>query len=360
MVCKHFGICGGCKFQHVEYEQQTEMKEEMVRELFGQARSILRCKSPWHWRNKMEFSFSQNKAKDRFLGLMMRGKRGRVVTLEECLLTSDWFVQTLQNVYAWWEGSGLEAYFPPADRGVLRTLTLREGVQTGEKMAVLGVMGDAKIEGFAEAVGEIDSVIVRRQYSQKGVPTRFEEEVVYGTDCIHEKLLDYTFKVRAGSFFQPNTLQAEVLYEAALQDLEEVDVLFDLYCGTGTIGIVASKKAKRVVGIELVKEAVEAARENVSLNDVRMEVIEGDVEKSLEGLPKPDCVILDPPRAGLTKKGVDGVLGLGAKKIIYISCNPSSQKKNIEQMEGYRIEWVQPVDQFPHTPHIENIVCLSQ
>ena len=359
MVCKHFGVCGGCKFQNVEYDQQLEMKEEMVRQLFGDVRPIIGCKSEWRWRNKMEFSFSQNKAGDRFLGLMMRNKRGRVVTLDECLLTSEWFVQTLQDVYAWWEESGLEAYFPPGNRGELRTLMLREGIHTGEKMAVLGVMGDAEIEGFADAVGDIESVMIRRQYAQKGVPTRFTEEVVSGRDHIYEQLFDYRFKVRAGSFFQPNTVQAEVLYETALEELEEVDLLLDLYCGAGSIGIVASKKAKRVVGVEIVPEAAEAARENSALNGVNMEVIEGDVESSLGELKGADCVILDPPRAGLTDKCIQNVLELGAKKILYISCNPKSQKKNIDKMEDYEVEWVQPVDQFPHTPHIENIVCLA-
>ncbi|MCH9608854.1 MAG: 23S rRNA (uracil-C(5))-methyltransferase RlmCD [Chlamydiales bacterium] len=344
----------------MEYDDQLEQKEQLVRELFGDVKPIIGCESPWHWRNKMEFSFSQNKAGDRFLGLMMRGKRGRVVTLDECLLTSHWFVNTLKDVLAWWEETELEAYFPPANRGELRTLMLREGIQTGEKMVVLGVMGDAEIEGFEEAVGEVESVMIRRQYAQKGVPTRFEEELIFGRDHIFEELFDYRFKVRAASFFQPNTKQAEILYETALAELEEVDLLLDLYCGIGSIGIVASEKAKRVIGVEIVPEAVEAARENVALNGVNMEIIEGDVEKCLEEIGSPDCVILDPPRCGLSKKCVEKVLSLGAKKIIYISCNPKSQKKNIDQMEGYRVEWVQPVDQFPHTAHIENIVCLER
>ncbi len=360
MICQHFGVCGGCKFQNIEYEQQTEIKEEMVRQLFGAVRPIIGCTNPWRWRNKMEFSFSQNKEGDRFLGLMMRAKRGRVVNLQECLLTSEWFIHTLEDVYAWWEESGLEAYFPPAGRGELRTLTLREGIHTGEKMAVLGVVGDVEIEGFKEAVGDIESVIIRRQYAQKGVPTYFKEEVVHGVDHIHEKLFDYCFKVRAASFFQPNTRQAEVLYKTALQELGDVDLLLDLYCGIGSIGIIACEKAKKVIGIEMVPEAVSAARENIALNGVNMELIEGDVEQSLGGLAKPDCVILDPPRAGLTKKCIEEVLRLGAKKIIYISCNPKSQKMNIDSMEGYKIDLVQPVDQFPHTPHIENIVCLTR
>lgn len=360
MICKHFGVCGGCKFQNVEYDQQTEMKEEIVRQLFGNVRPIIGCKSEWKWRNKMEFSFSQNNAGERFLGLMMKGKRGRVVTIDECLLTSDWFVQTLQDVYAWWEESDLEAYSSLENRGELITLMLKEGIHTGEKMAVLGVMGDASIEGFAEAIGDFESVIIKRQYAQKGAPTSFFEQVISGVDHIHEQLLDYRFKMKAGSFFQPNTVQTKVVCESVLEELEGVDLLLDLYCGEGTIGIVASQKVKRVVGIEIIPEAVEAARENIALNGVNMEVIEGDVESSLGNVGEADCIILEPPRGGLTDKCITKVLGLGVKKIIYISCNPKSQKKNIDKMEGYEIDWVQPVDQFPHTAHIENIVCLQR
>ncbi len=335
--CSHFGTCGGCRFQNVPYDEQLEQKELMVRELFEQTSPIIGCANPWNWRNKMEFSFSQNKAGERFLGLMMRAKRGRVVNLTECHLTNPWFIETLQNVYHWWEQSGANAYFPPANVGSLRTLTVREGIQTGERMVMLTISGDdpldpEQIEGFKEAVGEIDSCILRTQYIARKTPTRFEQLLLTGKDHIEELLHDeegkpYRFKIRAASFFQPNTLQAEILYQKALELIPEGRI-FDLYCGTGSIGIFAAQRATEVIGIELNPEAVSDARENIALNGVtNMEILEGDVEKLLGGLPQPDCVVLDPPRAGLSKKALDQLQNYCPQKIIYISCNPNSQKR---------------------------------
>ncbi|MFN0065864.1 MAG: 23S rRNA (uracil(1939)-C(5))-methyltransferase RlmD [Chlamydiales bacterium] len=366
--CKHFGSCGGCRFQHLPYNLQLEQKEEQLRTLFPAYRlePILGCEEEWRWRNKMEFSFSQAKCGERFLGLMMRGKRGRVITLKECYLTDTWFVDALQKVYQWWEGDDLEAYFPPANRGHLRTLTFRHGIQSGEKMAMLTISGELtqeQEEGFVACLPDFHSLILRTQMTQKGVPTRFEEKVLQGRGYIFETLGDFCFKIRGSSFFQPNTLQAERLYQKIfeLANFQKDEILLDLYCGTGTIGIWCAHAVKRVVGVELNKEAILDAQENISLNEIsNMEVLEGDVEKIFEMLPFPDVVIVDPPRAGLSAKTVKELLLQGAKKIIYVSCNPRSQAQDIAQLEErYIVEGLFPVDQFPQTPHVENIAMLS-
>ena len=349
--CRHFGVCGGCRTQNVSYDDQLEMKEELVRSLFPDhsIERIFGCEDHWQWRNKMEFSFSQNKAGDRFLGLMMRGKRGRVVTLEECHLTNPWFVEVLQEVYQWWEESGLDAYFPPADRGTLRTLMLREGVNTGQKMAVLTTSGED-----VDFDLDLDSVIVRRQIAQKGVPTRFEQRVVRGNPYIEEQLEDFRFRIYPSTFFQPNTVQSEVIYGKIAEHVEG-EVLLDLYCGTGSIGIFCSHLVKKVIGIEVVPGALE----NVELNGIsNMEVKIGDVEK--EPFPEADCVIVDPPRAGLGPKTIEKLIEGGFKKIIYVSCNPKSQARDIAKLTGYEISLLQPIDQFPHTPHVENIAVLTK
>ena len=353
--CRHFGSCGGCTAQTIPYDQQLERKEEMIRQLFPDQpiERIIGCEDEWQWRNKMEFSFSQAKSGERFLGLMMRGKRGRVVTLEECQITQPWFVETLQRVYDWWEQSGLDAYFPPGDRGLLRTLMLREGVNTGQKMAVLTIANDGSALGFAEAIGDFDSVILRRQFTQKGVPTRFEEEVLRGNPYIEESLGEYRFRIRPSTFFQPNSVQAEVLYNK-IAELVEGETLLDLYCGTGSIGILCSKLVKRVIGLEIVP----GAQENIDLNGIdNMEVRVGDCEK--EPFPEADIVIVDPPRAGLGPKAIQKLLEGGFKKIVYVSCNPKSQARDIAKLEGYHLSWMQPLDQFPQTPHVENIALLE-
>lgn len=349
--CTHFGSCGGCRLQTISYDQQLESKEALIRELFPDhvVEPILGCQEEWQWRNKMEFSFSQAKSGERFLGLMMRGKRGRVVTLEECHLTNSWFIKTLQEVYAWWAASGLDAYFPPGDRGVLRTLMLREGVNTGQRMAVLTVNGTSEIPSLDL---DLDSVIIRRQFAQKGVPTRFEEEVIRGKPYIEEKLGELRFKLYSSTFFQPNTVQAERLY-SIIADLVEGETLLDLYCGTGSIGLFCAHLVKRVIGLEIVP----GAAENVELNGVAdMEVRIGDAEK--EPFPEADCVVVDPPRAGLGPKVIEKLRKF--KRIIYVSCNPKSQARDIERLDSHKIIFLQPVDQFPQTPHVENIALLER
>ncbi|MBS0623732.1 MAG: 23S rRNA (uracil(1939)-C(5))-methyltransferase RlmD [Verrucomicrobia bacterium] len=370
--CRHFGRCGGCTYQHLSYQEQLENKQIAIQQLFGQAEPIIGCDHPWQWRNKMEFSFSQNRAGDRFLGLMIKNSRGKVETLSECWIAQPWMVEVLQRVLTWWEQQSLQAYHPPTDRGALRTLTLREGIHTGEKMIVLTVCGhpefaltEAQKSAFLEAVGPHTSVILRAQITARKTPTRFEQTLLYGTEFIQERLQNakgesYLFKIRAASFFQPNTLQAQKLYQKALEPLHQEKVVLDLYCGTGTLGIFAAQFAEQVVSVELVPEAVEDAKSNMVTNCVQnMTVYQGAVEHYLDKLPAASTIILDPPRCGLSDQGVQELCSLKPKKIIYISCNPQTQKKNIDAMEGYRIVGVQPVDQFPHTPHMENIVFLE-
>lgn len=377
--CSQFGICGGCLFQLLPYEEQINNKQLFVKEQFKFSEMpilpIISAPSPWHYRNKMEFSFSQSLKGEKFLGLMMRNKRGRVVNVEECLIAPPWFSSMRQRVYVWWLNSDLDAYHHYKDRGSLRTLTLREGARTGQKMVVLTISGNVafalsqeQVESFREAClseRKIDSVILRKQIIAKKQPTRFEEKILFGKDYITESMREFRFKIRPSSFFQPHTAAAERLYHEALQliQLSENDRLLDLYCGTGTVGIFAAKRVQAVMGIELNKDAVEDAKENISLNQIiNMKVIQGDVATSLPQDFQPTAIIVDPPRAGLSKEALAQIAGLGSEKILYISCNPVTQAENIKELlkSGYRTTAIQPVDQFPHTPHVENIVALRK
>ena len=373
--CPHFGQCGGCKYQHIAYDEQLTQKEAFVRSLFGrEVDPILACEPAWHYRNKMEFSFSQAKSGEKFLGLMR--KKGRVENIDTCFLTNPWFIDVLKDVREWFKASELTAYYPPTDRGSLRTLTVREGVHTGEKMVVLLVSGnpeyalsEQRIQDFIDAVGEVEALLLRKQIIAKKTPTRFEERLLYGKEVIHEKMHDgagcaYTFRIRAASFFQPNTTQAQALYQLALKcaQLKEDETVFDLYCGTGTLGIFASKQVKQVMGIEIVPEMVQDAQENLKLNNVpNMQVIEGDVGK-IDFSERPTTIIIDPPRSGLSPQAIKYLIELAPEKILYISCNPVTQAKNCQELEddGYQIERLAPVDQFPHTPHIESIAFLRK
>ncbi len=386
--CAHARTCGGCCWQQMAYSAQLLQKQERVKNAFPGHRvdPIIPCASPFGYRNKMEFTFSENRAGDRFLGLMIAQAEPYVFNVTECHLTSPWFVQVLGAVRSWWIESGLKAYHPPHDSGTLRYLTLREGIRTGQKMAVLNVSGNPEfapsrrhLDTFTAAVksalpeGEAISVFLRIHQTKKGRPTQFFEMNLAGPDHIVEELRlkdrALTFKISPISFFQPNTLQAEKLYDTALEMLHEGSIVYDLYCGTGTLGMGASRFAKKVVGIELSPESVIDAKENLVRNQIEnVEIHQGDVGQILTrlmgepGFLRPDGVIVDPPRAGLDPLALHHLKTLFPKRIVYISCNPLTQGENVKELlkAGYRIVRLQPVDQFPHTYHIENICLLER
>ena len=385
--CKHAQICGGCCWQQMAYGAQLKEKEARIKKIFGSMapiEPILGAEKIFGYRNKMEFSFSENRAGMRYLGLMIAQAEPYVFNVEECHLASPWFAEILQAVRAWWEKTGVKAYHPHRDEGALRYLTLREAVRTGQKMAILNVSGNAEfaltrfqLDLFVQTVqealfGDEISLFLRIHQTKKGKPTQFFEMHLAGPDHIVEELRlargALSFKISPISFFQPNTLQAEKLYDTALAMIEALQptTVFDLYCGTGTLAMAASRFAQRVIGIELSAEAVLDAEENLERNAIQnCRFIQGDVGKVLtrlidEGVPKPNVVIVDPPRAGLDALALSHLKKLMPQAILYISCNPLTQADNIQELIrcGYRLERLQPIDQFPHTYHIENIALL--
>ncbi|NGX27242.1 MAG: 23S rRNA (uracil-C(5))-methyltransferase RlmCD [Chlamydiae bacterium] len=392
--CSHVPLCGGCAFQHWEYSFQLKHKTEIVKKEFHdlieqhnpEMRPILGCEDPWRYRNKMEFSFSENRAGEKFLGLMLAGARGKVLQLKECYLVSEWFSNVVQGVSSWWEKSTLRAYHHNTDSGHLRTLTVREAKQGKGKMVMLTVSGNpdfalkkSQIESFTKCIQETTSdehlsIFLQIQQIAKGRPTQFFEMPLAGPDHITERLhIDlggkshcFDCKISPTSFFQPNTIQAQKLYSAGLQmlGLKNATVL-DLYCGGAILGLSAAKLAKEVIGIELNHHSVFDAKWNQEVNNVKnFSIHQGDVGEVLKqlDLESPDIVIVDPPRAGLDEKALSHLTKLAPKEILYISCNPKTQAANIAELAkvGYFLKILQPVDQFPHTPHIENIAYLQK
>jgi 23S rRNA (uracil1939-C5)-methyltransferase len=383
--CAHARMCGGCCWQQMAYSAQLKQKEARVQKAFKQKSDpIIPCEQPFGYRNKMEFTFSENRAGQRFLGLMIAQAEPYVFNLTECHLTHPWFAEVLKAVRLWWESSDLKAYYPPNDTGSLRYLTVREAIRTGQKMVILNVSGNPEfaltrpqLDGYIAAVksaveGEI-SIFLRIHQTKKGKPTQFFEMHLAGPDHIVEKLHlqngSLSFKISPISFFQPNTLSAEKLYDTALSMLPDCATVYDLYCGTGTLGMAAAQKAKRVIGIELSPEAVIDAQENLVRNQITNMVIhQGDVGKVITRLmgeasfARPDAVIVDPPRAGLDPLALHHLKTLSPKTIIYISCNPLTQAENVAELlkAGYQLKKLQPLDQFPHTYHIENIALLEK
>ncbi len=377
MLCKHFPSCGGCTSQDIPYNSQLEVKEALIQSLYpaSQILPIIPCKNPWHYRNKMEFTFSQNKAGDKFLGLILRKSRGKVFNLEECLIAPPDYPEILSRVRTWWKTTRLPAFNFRSGEGTLRTFTLREARRTGQKLALLTVSGDprfaptqSQLNQFVQALNDpAMSIFLQVHQAIKGQPTQFFEMHLSGPTHILEELTLhnrlYQFKISPTSFFQPNTEQAETLYQTALSfpTLTPDTTVYDLYCGTATLGILSASLVKQVIGIELNPHAVFDGTMNAELNNLtNLRLYRGDVAEVLskEALPAPDLVILDPPRIGLDPPALALLKKLLPPQILYISCNPKTQAENLSQLPEYNIVHIQPVDQFPHTPHIENIVYL--
>lgn len=368
--CPHFTICGGCLTQQVPYEKQLELKKEKVEKLLGTpVLPILASPLTKHYRNKMEYSFSQDKKGERYLGLY--GRR-RVQNVRLCPISPAWFSEALGKIRSWWEETDLTAFNPRAGTGSLRTITFREGNQS--KMAILTVSGDPQyalsreqINGYIHALSAFDgiSIFLKIHQAIKGQPTQFFEMHLKGPDTITEKLTGSVFKISPAAFFQPNPRQAERLYETALSFLSpDIKVVYDLYCGTGTLSILLAKKGYEVYGVELSREACLDARENGELNEVEnLTILNGDVGEVLASneLKKPEAIVVDPPRTGLNAQAIEEIVKVRPKEILYISCNPETQARDVLEFKKYGYECVkaQPVDQFPHTPHIENIVLLT-
>lgn len=380
--CSHFPQCGGCAIQQLDYADQLILKQAQVEKLFPSfpVEEIIPCESPWEYRNKMEFSFSQNKAGDYFLGLILARTRGHVFNLTECHLVSSWMANLVNEVRAWWIESRLKAFHMHKNTGTLRTLIVREGKRTQNKLIMLTVSGNPEfapsqkqLNDFLACIKKVlpednVSVFLRVQQQIKGQPTQFYEMNLSGPDHIQEILHIYgkalKFKISPTSFFQPNTYQAEKLYTAALDMISDKprEVIYDLYSGTATLSMILAGRAKKVIAIELNPHALFDAQWNLEENGIEnVELICGDVGEKLKELPlNPDLVVVDPPRAGLSPKAIEHLLHCKPKEILYISCNPVTQAENLKILcqAGYQLVKVQPVDQFPHTLHIENISYL--
>lgn len=402
--CKHFGECGGCRFQNLSYSEQLKIKEKRMLSSFGpllsqaeDIRPIIGCESEWNYRNKMEFSFSEDFKGNRYLGLIKDLSKGKVVSLEECHLVSPWFSEALQSVRNWWAKTEIQAYSNTRGTGSLRTLTLREGMHTGDRMAILTVSGNSEyaidkkyLDQFVEALdvildsdkgSNLKSIYLRIQQAEKGFETNFFEIKLHGSDHIRETIKikleenappqHFSFLISPTAFFQPNTVQAGRIYEEAIlmAEVTKDDVLYDLYCGTGTLGIIAAKKVKQVVGVEISPESILNAKTNAKINGIEnIHFFTGAVRNVLpqimhsKTLPHPDIVVVNPPRPGLDPEAMSALIELAPTKILYIACFPETQSENLKILleNGYKIAVIQAIDQFPHTPHLENVVYLKK
>ena len=385
-VCPHFGICGGCLYQTIPYETQLEIKKEQVKELLDgvceeyEFEGIKGSPLADCYRNKMEFSFG-DEVKDGplALGMHKRGSFYDVVTTGECRIVHKDFCDILLCTKAYFEEKEVGFYKKMQHTGYLRHLLVRRAVKTGEILLYLitttqiGVEEEKKLlAGWLERLlalpleGKMAGILHTKNDSLADAVKDEGTEVLYGKDYFFEELLGLKFRISPFSFFQTNSLGAEVLYEKTREYVGETKgkVVFDLYSGTGTIAQILAPVAEKVVGVEIVKEAVEAAKENARLNGLdNCEFIAGDVLKVVDELTdKPELIVLDPPRDGIHPKAIEKIIGFGVERMVYVSCKPTSLARDlvILQENGYRVEKGCCVDMFPGTANVETVVLLSK
>ena len=378
--CEHYPECGGCRFQDLAYEVQLEAKAAQVADALrriGGLRDVepepaVPAESLFHYRNKLEYSFAS--APDGLaLGLHKAGRWDEIVDVRTCWLTTELGNAIRNAVREWARQRGLPGYDQESQSGFLRHLVVREGRNTGQALVVLVTApGELPEEDFVAAVRafpEIRSVHWAVNDSPAEV-TNLPTKLLWGDEAIEERILELRFRIRPNAFLQTNTAMCEVLYRLAADyaALTGSETVYDLYCGTGTIGLSLARSALTVWGIESSHESVACAVENAELNGIaNAAFFAGDVGADLEELRdragSPDVVVVDPPRAGLAGKALRRVGRLGAPRLVYISCNPTTLAGNAKELVGefgYRLERVRPVDMFPHTPHVESVALFTR
>ena len=380
-VCSIFPACGGCMYQTMSYEEQMKMKGDQVKEILDAAiledyefEGVKASPKEFAYRNKMEFSFGDEyKDGPLSLGLHKKGSTYDVLTAADCKLVHEDMTKILLCVLEYFKERNVAYYKKMQHVGYLRHLLLRRGDQSGEILvnlvtttqeehdlsllvdALLALQLEGKIVGILHILNDSLSDVVQSD----------ETRILYGQDFFYEKLLDMDFKITPFSFFQPNTKGAEILYKTVRDYIGDIHnmTVFDLFSGTGTIAQVLAPVAKQVIGVEIVEEAVEAAKENAEHNGLsNCRFIAGDVFKVLDEIEeKPDVIVLDPPRDGIHPKALPKILDYGVDKIVYISCKVTSLARDLEmiQARGYQVEKCTAVDQFCQTVHVETVVMLS-
>ena len=383
-VCPHFGQCGGCTYQNLPYEEQLAMKESQIKKMMDEA---VNGKYVWEgvkpspvkqaYRNKMEFSFGDEyKDGPIALGMHKRGSFHDIVNVTDCQIVDEDYRKILDCTLEAARESGLLYYHRMRHTGYFRHLLVRKAVKTEEILVDLVTTTETDAQAFLdtwvkkllelELDGKMAGILHTKNDSVADVVKDEGTEVLYGQDYFYEELLGLKFKITPFSFFQTNSLGAEVLYETAREYIGDINekVIFDLYSGTGTIAQILAPVAIKVVGVEIVEEAVEAAKENAALNGLdNCTFWAGDVLKVIDELGEvPDLIMLDPPRDGVNPKALMKILNFGVDRLVYIACKPTSLARDLEMIQGrgYKVEKISCVDLFPNTYHVETVAVMSR
>ncbi|MDY0082756.1 MAG: 23S rRNA (uracil(1939)-C(5))-methyltransferase RlmD [Ignavibacteriaceae bacterium] len=394
--CKYFGTCGGCKQQDLNYETQVFYKQKQVEEIFNklggfsgfEIEPIIPSENVFYYRNKMEFSFSDKRwltkeeiskaeklERDFALGLHIPRIYDKVLDIDECFLQSEISNNILNFTREFFKKRNTSIYSTKSHTGFLRNLVIRQSFHTKDLMVnlVTSEENDELLNEYSDKIRketpQITTIINNINKKLAAVAIGDYEKVIFGSGFIYDEIGKHKFRISANSFFQTNTLQAEKLYQTALEyaELTGNEIVYDLYSGAGTIAIYISDKTKQVYAFESVESAIADAQVNTELNKIsNVKFYSADLYKSFlpivekNKIPKPDVIVADPPRSGMHQNTVNDIIALSPNKIVYVSCNPATQVRDIKLIveAGYKLIKIRPVDMFPHTYHIENIALL--
>ena len=380
--CDTYNRCGGCCLRHIDYEYTLKIKKNIVENVlrkqgldYIKVNDVLGMKKPYYYRNKLQYPLGLDKANNKVMGVFEE-RSHNVINTEKCMIQNKLIQSIANDIFTFIKSNNISVYNEKSLKGIIRHIIIRVGIKTNEVMCTL-VLNEDKIEKeveekFVEYItkrySQIKTIIKNINSRNTNVILGDKNIVLYGNGYIYDDILGYKFKISNMSFYQVNPVQTEVLYLKAIEyaSLKGEETILDLYCGIGTIGICASKKSKKLYGIETIKEAIDDARENAKINNIsNAEFFVGDVEKKLpefikKNNIKPDVIFIDPPRKGCDKTAIYTILNIVPKKIVYVSCNPSTLARDLKMFEEkYDIKEITPVDMFPFTSHVECCVLLE-
>ena len=378
--CNTYKRCGGCNLRHVKYEETLKMKQNAVQSLVNktlknklQVKETVGMENPLHYRNKAQYPIGINKQGEPVIGVFAN-RTHEVIPIDNCLIQNKKSEEIAKFIIEFIKEKNISIYDEKTGKGLVRHIVTKVGIKTGEIMCVIVINGykipneSELVENLKTRYPEIKAIVKNINMKNTNVILGQENINLYGNGYIEDILGEYKFKISPLSFYQVNPVQAEKLYNlgVSMAEIKKDDVVFDLYCGIGTISLFMSKFAKKVYGIEIVEEAVKMAKENAESNNVsNTEFFAGDVEIVLDDLInnkgiKADVVMFDPPRKGLDKKSIENILKIKTKKIVYISCNPATLIRDLADFENeYDIKTIIPVDMFPYTGHVECVSVLK-
>lgn len=377
--CATYKRCGGCSLRHMTYESTLKLKRQVVQNLVNKGLTkkvevleTIGMENPYNYRNKAQYPVGLNSEGQPEVGVFAQ-RTHTIIPIQTCLIQTEISQKIAKTILNFVKEKNIQVYNEENQKGLLRHIVIKVGKYTNQVMCIL-VVNDSKfnqeqelVKLLCEKYPEIKTIVKNINNKNTNVILGKENINLYGNGYIEDKLGEYIFKISPMSFYQVNPVQAEILYTTAIDqaNLDRNDILFDLYCGIGTIGIFASKYVNKVYGIEIVPQAIEDAKENAKINDVKnIEFICGDVEVAFDELINkekivPSAIIVDPPRKGLDNKTIEVLKELTPKRIIYISCNPATLARDLGLLEEkYDIQEIQPVDMFPYTSHVECCVLL--